>query len=183
MDFVDPIACLKTSTIAGFISHGVHNGLRLLLYRNKAIVQILFTLSWLRCLTISREKVLSLCSSSVQSISGVTTNGADPVNQEAPKPKKGPFTNTLHDKFSFSTGIRVVSNAGGINPHACAKAIHDVAKKSGVEDLKIAVLTGDNLKGKVMNNLISCFNFFLPKNVFSLKFLLFLAYNLFILTS
>ena len=49
-------------------------------------------------------------------------------------------------------GIRVVSNAGGINPHACAKAIHDVAKKSGVEDLKIAVVTGDNLIGQVKIN-------------------------------
>jgi hypothetical protein len=54
----------------------------------------------------------------------------------------------------------VVSNAGGINPHACAKAIHDVAKKSGVEDLKIAVLTGDNLKDKVMNKFVSCFDIF-----------------------
>ena len=46
-------------------------------------------------------------------------------------------------------GIRVVSNAGGINPHACAKAIDEVAKKAGVENLKIAVVTGDNLIGKV----------------------------------
>ena len=53
-------------------------------------------------------------------------------------------------RFVSTLGIRVVSNAGGINPHACAKAIHDVAKKSGVEDLKIAVLTGDNLVGQVM---------------------------------
>lgn len=42
-----------------------------------------------------------------------------------------------------------MSNAGGINPQACAKAIHDVAKKSGVEDLKIAVVIGDNIKDQV----------------------------------
>ena len=51
----------------------------------------------------------------------------------------------------------MVSNAGGINPHACAKAIHDVAKKSGVEDLKIAVVTGDNLIGQVKINQFFCF--------------------------
>ncbi|XP_028407686.1 uncharacterized protein LOC114530279 [Dendronephthya gigantea] len=52
-------------------------------------------------------------------------------------------------------GIRVVSNAGGINPHACAKAIHEVAKKSGMEDLKIAVITGDNLIGKIDQNTLN----------------------------
>ena len=61
-------------------------------------------------------------------------------------------------RFFSTLGIRVVSNAGGINPHACAKAIHGVAKKSGVEDLKIAVLTGDNLVGQVIiSQVMFCF--------------------------
>ncbi|XP_046852374.1 uncharacterized protein LOC124445667 [Xenia sp. Carnegie-2017] len=46
-------------------------------------------------------------------------------------------------------GIRVISNAGGVNPHACAKGIQDLAKASGVEDLKIGVITGDDLTGKM----------------------------------
>ena len=44
--------------------------------------------------------------------------------------------------------MRVVSNAGGINPQSCAAALAGVAKKSGV-DLKIAVVTGDDILAKV----------------------------------
>ncbi|XP_022622379.1 uncharacterized protein LOC111237532 [Seriola dumerili] len=50
-----------------------------------------------------------------------------------------PFINDIHRK-----GIRVVSNAGGVNPLACAEAIQEVIKKAGV-DLKVAVVTGDDL--------------------------------------
>ncbi|XP_065836928.1 uncharacterized protein [Oscarella lobularis] len=41
-------------------------------------------------------------------------------------------------------GVRVVSNAGGINPYSCAEAVKSVAAKSGV-DVKVAVVDGDNL--------------------------------------
>ncbi|XP_020777720.2 uncharacterized protein lratb.1 isoform X1 [Boleophthalmus pectinirostris] len=50
-----------------------------------------------------------------------------------------PFINDIHKK-----GIRVVSNAGGVNPLACAQAIQEVVKKAGLE-MKIAVVTGDDL--------------------------------------
>uniref|UniRef100_A0A8D3B3Q0 Si:ch73-132f6.5 n=1 Tax=Scophthalmus maximus TaxID=52904 RepID=A0A8D3B3Q0_SCOMX len=50
-----------------------------------------------------------------------------------------PFINDIHRK-----GIRVVSNAGGVNPLACAEAIQEVVKKAGL-DLKVAVVTGDDL--------------------------------------
>ncbi|XP_072040932.1 uncharacterized protein [Amphiura filiformis] len=42
-------------------------------------------------------------------------------------------------------GIRVVSNAGGLNPSACVLALQEAAKKSGIDDLKVAMVTGDNL--------------------------------------
>ncbi|MHC8318480.1 acyclic terpene utilization AtuA family protein [Pseudomonas sp. LB3P31] len=42
-------------------------------------------------------------------------------------------------------GIRVISNAGGINPQACAAALQVACDKAGVV-LKIAVLLGDDLQ-------------------------------------
>lgn len=43
-------------------------------------------------------------------------------------------------------GVRVIANAGGVNPPACAAAIRDVAKKHGVSDaVRIGVVTGDDL--------------------------------------
>lgn len=49
----------------------------------------------------------------------------------------------------FCLGVRVISNAGGINPLACAAALQEVAKKADV-DLKIAVVTGDDLMSEVL---------------------------------
>lgn len=49
---------------------------------------------------------------------------------------------------SLPAGIRVVSNAGGINPLMCAAALDQMARKAGV-DLKIAVVTGDDILGEV----------------------------------
>ena len=44
--------------------------------------------------------------------------------------------------------IRVISNAGGVNPSACAAALAAACAQAGVE-LKIAVLHGDNLQPKL----------------------------------
>jgi hypothetical protein len=44
-------------------------------------------------------------------------------------------------------GIRVISNAGGINPLACRDALKKVAAQAGV-DLKIGVVLGDDLLSK-----------------------------------
>jgi hypothetical protein len=41
-------------------------------------------------------------------------------------------------------GVRVIANAGGVNPPACAIAIQGVAKKHG-KSLRIGVVTGDDL--------------------------------------
>uniref|UniRef100_UPI00358F39B3 uncharacterized protein n=1 Tax=Myxine glutinosa TaxID=7769 RepID=UPI00358F39B3 len=41
-------------------------------------------------------------------------------------------------------GVRVVSNAGGVNPEACAEALRDVIRSAKVP-LSVAVVTGDDL--------------------------------------
>jgi hypothetical protein len=45
-------------------------------------------------------------------------------------------------------GIRVVTNAGGVNPEACAAALRELAKEQGVS-LSVAVVTGDDLMPQV----------------------------------
>ncbi|XP_072899239.1 uncharacterized protein lratb.1 isoform X2 [Hemitrygon akajei] len=50
-----------------------------------------------------------------------------------------PFIKDIHKR-----GIRVVCNAGGVNPLACAAALQKVVEKAQL-DLKIAVVTGDDL--------------------------------------
>ena len=47
-------------------------------------------------------------------------------------------------KDVVAKGIRVVSNAGGVNPQACAAALAALAAEQGVP-LKIAVVTGDDV--------------------------------------
>jgi hypothetical protein len=43
-------------------------------------------------------------------------------------------------------GIRVVSNAGGVNPRACAMAVREAANALGLGDqIRIALVTGDDL--------------------------------------
>ena len=43
-------------------------------------------------------------------------------------------------------GVRVIANAGGVNPPACAEAIRTVAEKAGVrKDVRVGVVTGDDL--------------------------------------
>lgn len=42
-------------------------------------------------------------------------------------------------------GVKVISNAGGMNPVACKDAIVEIAKNAGVTDLKIAVVNGDDI--------------------------------------
>jgi hypothetical protein len=47
-------------------------------------------------------------------------------------------------------GVRVIANAGGVNPPACADAVREVAKKHGVSDkVRIGVVTGDDLLPRI----------------------------------
>lgn len=42
-------------------------------------------------------------------------------------------------------GVKVISNAGGVNPRACKDAILDVAKEAGIRGLSVAVVDGDDI--------------------------------------
>ncbi|MEM6792748.1 MAG: acyclic terpene utilization AtuA family protein [Acidobacteriota bacterium] len=46
-------------------------------------------------------------------------------------------------------GVRVLSNAGGLNPHACRARILELAREQGVSGLKVGVVEGDDLQGRL----------------------------------
>lgn len=46
-------------------------------------------------------------------------------------------------------GTRVIANAGGVNPEACRDALLQVAKKHGVKGLKVGIVTGDDIMGRL----------------------------------
>ncbi len=41
--------------------------------------------------------------------------------------------------------IKILTNAGGINPEGAARAVYELAKRLGMQGMKIAVVTGDDL--------------------------------------
>jgi hypothetical protein len=45
----------------------------------------------------------------------------------------------------INRGVRVISNAGGVNPAACKDAILEIAQKNGVSGINIAVVDGDDI--------------------------------------
>jgi hypothetical protein len=46
-------------------------------------------------------------------------------------------------------GIKVITNGGGVNPVACAEAVLAVAQKAGITNLKIGVITGDDIRERI----------------------------------
>src|SRR5829696_9428125 len=47
-------------------------------------------------------------------------------------------------------GVKVIANAGGVNPPACADAVREVARKHGAsERVKVGVVTGDDLLPRI----------------------------------
>jgi len=44
-------------------------------------------------------------------------------------------------------GVKVISNAGGVNPVACARAVVNAVRAKGLSGLKVAVITGDDIFG------------------------------------
>ncbi|HEY9444842.1 MAG TPA: acyclic terpene utilization AtuA family protein [Gemmatimonadales bacterium] len=49
-----------------------------------------------------------------------------------------------------SKGIRVTSNAGGVNPRGCAEAVLEVARKLGLQGkVRVGLVTGDDILGRL----------------------------------
>jgi len=46
-------------------------------------------------------------------------------------------------------GIRVITNAGGVNPQAAAEAVFEVARKHGISGLRIGIVTGDDILPRI----------------------------------
>lgn len=47
------------------------------------------------------------------------------------------------------TGVKVIANAGGVNPEGCREAILEVARKQQAAGLKVGVVAGDDISGKL----------------------------------
>src|SRR5258708_7009902 len=46
-------------------------------------------------------------------------------------------------------GIRLITNAGGINPAGAAAAVREVARRLGMDDLRVGVVLGDDITSRV----------------------------------
>ncbi len=46
-------------------------------------------------------------------------------------------------------GIKVIANAGGVNPRGCLKAIQQVVKELGLSGVKIGIVEGDDILGQL----------------------------------
>lgn len=67
-------------------------------------------------------------------------------------PSKGYATDfvTLLDRVlpkAMERGVKIVANAGGVNPMACKDAVLEVVRKHGLEGVKVAVVEGDDILG------------------------------------
>jgi len=50
----------------------------------------------------------------------------------------------IHEK-----GIKVIANAGGVNPDACLEAVLELARKKGIKGLKVGVIDGDDILTRI----------------------------------
>ena len=50
----------------------------------------------------------------------------------------------IHDK-----GIKVIANAGGVNPEACLEAVLELARSQGIKGLKVGIIDGDDILARV----------------------------------
>lgn len=74
--------------------------------------------------------------------------------QRARDPRRGYATDfvTMIDRIApqlVAKGVRVIANAGGVNPLACKDAVLAVLAKHGLSGVKVAVIEGDDVLGRL----------------------------------
>ncbi len=74
--------------------------------------------------------------------------------QKRRDPDKGYATDAVDLAVSLlprmlASGIKIVTNAGGVNPRACARAILEKASASGVSGVSVAVVLGDDIFDRI----------------------------------
>jgi hypothetical protein len=71
---------------------------------------------------------------------------------------RNPERGYAHDFVSFidrvlpelvKRNVKVVANAGGVNPEACQQALVDVARKHGISGIKVGIVTGDDIMDRL----------------------------------
>lgn len=48
-----------------------------------------------------------------------------------------------------ANGVKVVTNAGGLNPRACRERVFAIARELGIGDLRVGIVEGDDLLGRL----------------------------------
>lgn len=72
------------------------------------------------------------------------------ARQRSLDPSKGYASDFVHSVLKphlariAKNGVKIISNAGGVNPAACGAAVRDAVKAAGL-DLKVAVISGDDI--------------------------------------
>ncbi len=69
-------------------------------------------------------------------------------------PKMGYATDfvTMLDRIlpeAAEKGIKVIANAGGVNPQACMEAVLELARKKGLKGLKVGIIEGDDILDQI----------------------------------
>jgi hypothetical protein len=59
-----------------------------------------------------------------------------------------PLTTRIFPRL-LERNIKVISNAGGVNPIACARAVVEAAREKGIRGAKVAVVVGDDIFGRL----------------------------------
>lgn len=50
---------------------------------------------------------------------------------------------------AYKKGIKIITNGGGVNPEAAADQILNIARENNLKDIKVAIIKGDNIAGRL----------------------------------